>query len=406
MRVINTLFYLLAILPFATLAQPQAGDVLPHWSEGYLDLHHINTGRGECLFAIFPDGTTMMVDAGETGTDKRNFKPNGSRSAGEWIARYIQHVTQPLDDKTIDYMLLTHFHDDHMGSLAHAGRPSADGGYILSGITEVGDRLPFKTLIDRGYPDYNWPKPLDQDPDIQNYRQFVRHHLRKGGQAAQFQVGTDQQFTLSKAPHSYPTFKVRNIAANGLIWTGKGEETSSHIPPIDQLQTADYPGENTLSTVFKISYGKFDYFNGADIVDTEKPGLWGNIEEPIGQVTGPVDVCEVNHHGKTAMSAAFIAAVTPRVFLIQGFALTHPDVPALSNMLSRSIYPDERDVFTTNLLAPNRVTLGPDLVSQLKSTQGHILVRVAPGGDTYSIYILDDSAESYTIKSVHHYTSK
>ena len=75
-------------------------------------------------------------------------------------------------------------------------------------------------------------------------------------------------------------------------------------------------------------------------------------------------------------------------------------------MLSRSIYPDERDVFTTNLLAPNRVTLGPDLVSQLKSTQGHILVRVAPGGDTYSIYILDDSAESYTIKSVHHYTSK
>src|SRR5690606_40589167 len=55
-----------------------------------------------------------------------------------------------------------------------------------------------------------------------------------------------------------------------------------------------------------------DLFNGADIVDTEKPGLWGNIEAPIGQVTGPVDVCEVNHHGKTAMSAAFIAAVTPR----------------------------------------------------------------------------------------------
>ena len=41
------------------------GQVLPAWSEGELDIHTISTGRGECLFFILPDGTTMVVDAGE-----------------------------------------------------------------------------------------------------------------------------------------------------------------------------------------------------------------------------------------------------------------------------------------------------------------------------------------------------
>ena len=41
------------------------GKVLPAWKEGYLDIHAINTGQGECTFFILPDGTTMLVDAGE-----------------------------------------------------------------------------------------------------------------------------------------------------------------------------------------------------------------------------------------------------------------------------------------------------------------------------------------------------
>ena len=41
------------------------GNVLPDWEEGYLDIHFINSGRGECAFYILPDGTTLIVDAGE-----------------------------------------------------------------------------------------------------------------------------------------------------------------------------------------------------------------------------------------------------------------------------------------------------------------------------------------------------
>ena len=79
---------------FITTAQ-QVGQPLPVWQEGYLDIHQINTGRGNSAFLILPDGTTALIDAGELDpTDPRTMsprntpaKPNGDRHAGEWIAR-------------------------------------------------------------------------------------------------------------------------------------------------------------------------------------------------------------------------------------------------------------------------------------------------------------------------------
>src|SRR5690554_7740498 len=65
------------------VAQVKEGDTYPEWSEGYMDIHHINTGRGECVFAILPDGTTIMIDAGETGPSPRvtEARPNDTKSS-------------------------------------------------------------------------------------------------------------------------------------------------------------------------------------------------------------------------------------------------------------------------------------------------------------------------------------
>ena len=68
----------------AVLAQPKAGDVFPAWTEGHLDIHHINTGKGECAFLMLPDGTTMLVDAGASDRIARvtPAKPDNSRTPG------------------------------------------------------------------------------------------------------------------------------------------------------------------------------------------------------------------------------------------------------------------------------------------------------------------------------------
>ena len=79
----------------------EQGKPLPVWSEGYLDIHFINTGRGECCFYILPDGTTLLVDAGEvkatykatatSGDDAVEQKPNANTRPYLVYATYIKH---------------------------------------------------------------------------------------------------------------------------------------------------------------------------------------------------------------------------------------------------------------------------------------------------------------------------
>ena len=51
------------------------------------------------------------------------------------------------------------------------------------------------------------------------------------------------------------------------------------------------------------------------------------------------------------------------------------------------------------MIEANKIVIGP-LLDRLASSQGHILVRVAPGGASYQIIILDDAAESYRVTKV------
>ena len=127
-------FILLAgILPISA----QDAALLPHWEEGFLDIHTIATGRGDACLIIMPDGTTMMIDAGDNGKAKDKQHPDGSMKPGEWQARYMKHFMEGLPGGgALDYAMVTHLHDDHIGSVRDA-LPGSDG-YALSGITLVG----------------------------------------------------------------------------------------------------------------------------------------------------------------------------------------------------------------------------------------------------------------------------
>lgn len=388
---------------FTGFAQPKVGEVLPEWKEGYLDIHHINTGKGESSFYILPDGTTMLVDAGATGRPKPRVcdaRPNDSRTPGEWISRYILHFLRGRNEKRLHYILLTHFHDDHMGSFVQGQKIANVGGYQLTGITEVGENIPFSKIVDRGWPDYDWPIPLC-DSVMQNYIRFVKWKVKNGGTVAErFRVGVNDQFVLSLRPEKYPNFEIRNIAANGHVWTGVDSTDRNHFPPLGSLKPSEYPGENMLCCAFRLSYGKFDYFNGGDIT-TGAPGSWQDIETPIGLVTGPLEICVANHHAYyDAMGFSFLQTVRPRVHIILSWAPSHPSPSVISRMMSPWTYSGPRDVFATNIMEATRIVIGSP-VDNMKSGQGHIVVRVDPGGESYTIYILDDSEENFKITAIY-----
>ena len=67
---------IIGIFSFITNFSQQYNDTLSiAWKEGYLDIHHIVTGSGDCVFSVMPDGTTLLVDAGDIGD--RKFKTSG-----------------------------------------------------------------------------------------------------------------------------------------------------------------------------------------------------------------------------------------------------------------------------------------------------------------------------------------
>ena len=108
----------------------------------------------------------------------------------------------------------------------------------------------------------------------------------------------------------------------------------------------------------------------------------------------------MNHHGSISPdNAAFLAATHSRVVIIPAWAPTHPAPDALKRALAPTAYPGPRDVFIINLREPTAITIG-DRVKQLKSTHGHVVVRVDPSGATYRVVVLDDESADPKVLSV------
>lgn len=380
-----------------------SGNTLPVWEAGYLDIHHINTGCGNATFCILPDGTTMLIDAGENkaGGERHVLpKPNDSKSAGQWIADYIKMFSSNANP-VIDYCLVTHFHKDHIGGILKRRSPKAD--FYLTGISEVNEFIPIKKIVDRGYPDYNFIKPEETEAFFYNYLAFLEFFKNNNPDGIEgFNVGSADQFVLKHNPDAYKyTFEIRNLIANGNMWTGKEKETKNLFPDLTSVNKGNWPNENSLSCAIKMSYGKFNYYTGGDLTGYPKPGRpsWHDLETPLAPVIGEVEVCVVNHHGyDNATNDTFVSVLKPQVFVMHAWDALHPNHSTLTRMLAKQLYPNARDVFSTNMLEATRIVIG-DLTDQMKSRQGHIVVRVSPGGNQYMIYILEDGNTQRTVKS-------
>lgn len=398
----------IGLFPMDAIAQ-KVGEPLAAWQEGGMDIHHINTGMGNATFLILPDGTTLLVDAGALDpTDPRttsprntSARPNADRQPGEWIARYIKRVAK---SQVVDYAIVTHFHDDHMGIPTAVSKKSGKGNYLLAGITEVAEFVPVKKIIDRGWPDYTYPRPLE-DSMMRNYRRFLAWQTRNNGLRVEAAVPgrNDQLVLLHNARKYQDLFEIRNVSANGEIWTGVGTVTRQHFPQLKDLRPDQYPSENMCSIATRISYGKFDYFTGGDTPGVLQPGvpLWHDVETPVAKAVGPVDVHILDHHGnRDSQNDFLLGALRPRVLVIPVWSSDHPGHDVLDRIYSQRIYQGDRDVFATGMLESNKLVIG-EMLNRLKSDSGHIVVRVSEGGGSYQVLVLDDSDEQMKIKSIH-----
>ena len=401
----------------AHAADPVAGQPLPKWQRGMLDIHQINTGTGDAALFIFPDGTTFLLDAaGVNRATERDpnydapMRPNASRRAGQWVARYIRRVHPDGERGTLDYAALTHFHGDHMGTLMPDSPVAKAGGYKLTGITDVGDEIAIRTMLDRGWPDYDYPAPSGGEM-MKNYRAFLKAQIAaRGMKVERFEPGRADQVVLRRAAKEFSNFEFRNIAANGFVWTGTGTASRNRYP------AGIVPVENNCSLAFRLTYGAFRYFNGGDMAGHLAPAAaaWTDMESAVAWVTGRVDVHDLNHHGTPdGANAFFLSVLQPRIHLLSTYAASQPGPDLLRRLLSEKIYPGPREVFMTNthwagrrehmvkLYGEKETAWLLEQFDRIAGTQGHVVVRVEPGGARYRMIVIDDSSESGKVTSVH-----
>ena len=392
-----------------------AGKPWRGWEKGEFQIHFIYTGVAESVFLIFPDGTTMLLDCGDFDAAARGEKsvpilPSADRHAGEWIARYVTRVNPSVTD--VDYMLLSHYHNDHAGSdRFYAEKIIRDGKeYPLSGFSQAAQILNFHKAIDRCYPDDDSSlKWADQDTVglMQDFYAYMQKH--KGLQIEKFRLGATDQIVQLHNPLRYPTFQVRNICGNGCIAYPDGR--IKDLFEARKVAGKENKNEKAMSLGMVFSYGPFRFYTAGDFSAKFKDpdGTPRFIEDDIADVCGSVTVAKVNHHGHNSMSRKLVSALSPQVWVSCVWDQLHNLPPCMQLLSDRSIYPGDRVICPTIMPAARRekdrdAAWMKDIAPE--TFEGcHIVVNVDREGKSYSVSFIPARDESMTVCSIMHFNS-
>ncbi len=231
-----------------------------------LDIYYVDTEGGQATLFVAPSGQTVLIDTGNEGTRDAQRIAAAARAAG---------VTR------IDYLLITHYHGDHIG-----------------GYAELVKQLPVVNYVDHGQtvqPEQNGPSKQAYDVAIQH----APHRTVRPGDRLPV-AGLDWNF----------------VSAGGSTLRGVMRAPGAGRPnPYCETQaskdvTTDL--ENAQSVGSVIRYGKFRTVDLGDL-------LWNwelRLACPINRL-GTVDVMLTTHHGMSwSGPRALVYAMHPRVVIM------------------------------------------------------------------------------------------
>jgi competence protein ComEC len=259
MRRTVTLLLVLALSAAMPLAQAPAAKTL--------DIYYIDTEGGQSTLFVSPSGQSVLVDTGNAGT----------RDPGR-----IMEAVKAAGVKQIDYLVMTHYHGDHVG-----------------GFLELSKMIPIMHFVDHGptiQPEQNTPSKQAYDAAIAK----SPHMVAKPGDKLPI-TGIDWTIVSSAG-------KTLTTNMTGAPGAGRPNPYCAGFKQKD----IEVDLENGQSVGSVITYGKFRTVDLGDL-------LWnveGDLMCPTNHI-GTVDLYLTTHHGMAwSGSTAIVYALQPRVAIM------------------------------------------------------------------------------------------
>jgi len=230
-----------------------------------LDIYFIDVEGGQSTLIVTPERQSLLVDTGYGGNDGRDATRIVAAATAAGISR-------------IDYLLITHFHGDHVG-----------------GVPDLATRLPIGSFVD--HDNITAGDTLSQAPfdAYTRVRASGRHLFAKAGDRLPLE-GAD----------------VRVVSSGGSILTAPLAGGGSPNTACDaRAPDAAEPIENPRSTGIQLTFGRFRFIDLGDLSGAPLYGLFCPKN-----LLGPAEVYLVPHHGGSDVVYPATFAVSPRVAIM------------------------------------------------------------------------------------------
>ena len=389
------------------------------WRPGHYQVHYIFTGRGESMFHIFPDGTSMLLDVGDSmrfyGTPKETpHLPDLSRRAGEWVARYVERVNPK--GRKVDYFHLSHYHEDHGGGERwHGEKISAPtGDYWLCGLGDAARFLEFGRVVDRAWPSFDDPVDafaMSRDGTPRNVRAVYAALQAKGTVVERFRLGARDQLRQLDATRACPDFEVFNLCANGRYVRKDGSVRDLFAHQVKKGERRF--SENAMSCGMLIRYGRFSYYTAGDFSANavDENGRSFRAEDALGEAVGPVDVAKLNHHGHHSMYPGLVRALRARVWTACVLDQAHCTDDTMARLADRTLYEGPRTFIPTYMPLRGRKDADtavylPDVAKEVVAEPCHVILDVPKGGATYSFSCVSAARETPRLVGRYEFASR
>ncbi|MCZ2151961.1 MAG: MBL fold metallo-hydrolase [Bryobacterales bacterium] len=235
---------------------------LPAFGARNLEIFFVDVEGGQATLLVTPAGESLLVDTGWPGSNNRD-------------ANRIAAAAAKAGVKQIDYLIITHFHTDHVG-----------------GIEQLAAKMPIKHVVDHG-------ATVETGANAET---LYKSYENVAAKAKRITVKPGDKLPLKG-------LQVEILAARGVPTTrpGKPNPLCSGVS-----HKAEDKSENARSVGTLITYGKFRFLDMGDLT-------WNKELElvcPENRI-GKVDVYLTTHHGLDISNApALVHAIAPRVAIM------------------------------------------------------------------------------------------